>query len=201
MLITCDNCGHDNQDNALFCDECGEELVTTTMSPEEEEFIPSAETYSDATPNEAAYSEMPANEQSFAEVSASVTHPEPEPFAEVSADAIPPKPVSVSTEVNTTLQSEVNTTLQSEIESTSVATKEPELPSALPVGAATRLELDEPPRQKIIAPPTTLELPELPQAVLIDRETGEKFVLPSDEKTIYIGRLNEEFPRSCCYSS
>ena len=74
-------------------------------------------------------------------------------------------------------------------------TEETEQPqSSLPVGAATRLQLDEPPIQEMVSPATTLQLPELPKAVLIDRETEEKITLPPEEKTAYIGRLNDEFP-------
>ena len=92
-----------------------------------------------------------------------------------------------------TIESESTET--EEFESVSTEMEETEQsPSSLPVGAATRLELDEPPIEKIVSPATTLELPELPTAVLTNQETGEKFTLPSGEQTIYIGRLNDEFP-------
>ena len=48
--------------------------------------------------------------------------------------------------------------------------------------------------QEIVSPATTLEIPETPNAILIDVETEEEFVLPKDEKISYIGRLNDEFP-------
>ena len=160
MSIICLNCGHENQHDALYCDECGEEL-TTNLSPVEE----------DPTPSEEPYAEVSSND--------------------VNADEV---------EVDTSLQSEA-TELQSEaeaaLESASAETEELEQsPSSLPIGAATRLEIDEPPIQNIVSPPTTLELelPELPKALLINQETGKKFILPSGEKSVYIGRLNEEFP-------
>ena len=123
MSIVCNNCGHDNQDDAIFCDECGEELTTNILSTEEEE------SHTEATSDEAEFYEK-------------------------------------------------------EIE---------QPPSSLPIGAATTLELDEPP-QEIVSPATTLEIPELPKAILINLETEEKIILPSEEKTAYIGRLNDEFP-------
>ena len=148
MLITCGNCGHENQEDASFCDECGEELTSETLSPVEEETI--------------------VSEPSFAEVSdSSDTF-----YNEV--------------EVDTSLQSK-------EVEPAAMEEPEP-VAASLPVGTATRLEIDEPPIEKIVSPPTTLELPELPTAVLIEQETGEKFILPSEEKTAYIGRINDEFP-------
>ena len=164
MSIICLNCGHENQHDALYCDECGEEL-TTNLSPVEE----------DTTPSEEPYAEVSSNDVTA----------DKEPYAEVSSDDITSDKVEVDTE------------LQSEAESASVETEESEQsPSSLPIGAATRLEIDEPPIQNIVSPPTTLELelPELPKALLINQETGEKFILPTGEKNVYIGRLNEEFP-------
>lgn len=64
--------------------------------------------------------------------------------------------------------------------------------SSFPINAATTLELDEPPIQKI-ASPTTIELLESTKAILIHQETKEKFILPLEEKVAYIGRLNNEF--------
>ena len=103
-------------------------------------------------------------------------------------------------EFDTSLQSEAETEETEELEAaeaseSSAETEETEeSASSLPIGVATRLEIDEPPIQKIVSPATTLELPELPKAVLINQETEEKFILPSEEKTAYIGRLNDEFP-------
>ena len=177
MSITCPNCGHENQDDALYCDECGVELKADTLSSIEEETMSSEESYSEVAADdesfgEESYSEVAADDESFGE----------ESYSEVTAD---------EEEVDTTLQPEAEPAL----ESAAIETEEPEQsPSGLPIGAATRLEIDEPPIEKIVAPATTLELPELPKAVLIDQETGEKFILPSEEKIIYIGRLNEEFP-------
>ena len=142
MSIVCVNCGHENQDDASYCDECGEELNVNPPSSTEESELSSTESY-------------------------------------------------VADEVETELQPE----MESDIASESTEAEETEAPtSSMPIGAATRLEIDEPPIEKIVSPPTTLELPELPQAVLIEQETGEKFVLPAEEKTAYIGRINDEFP-------
>ncbi len=159
MVITCGNCGHENQEDASFCDECGEELTSETLSPVKEETIVSESSF--------AQQETIVSESSFAEVSESSD--------------------TFSNEV------EDDTSLQSEVESATMEKPEP-VSSSLPVGAATRLEIDEPPIQKIVSPPTTLELPELPTAVLIEQETGEKFYLPSEQNTAYIGRINDEFP-------
>ena len=156
MSIICASCGHENQEDASFCDECGEELTTNTSSSVEDSVEES-------------------------------TIPAEEPAAEVSSNEV----VCDEAEVDMALQSEAEPVL----EPVSTEIEEPEQSTPpLPIGAATRLEIDEPPIQKIVSPPTTLELPELPTAVLIDQETGEKFILPSEEKTAYIGRLNEEFP-------
>ncbi len=181
MSIICTNCGHDNQDDALFCDECGEELTSNTLSSVEEDKMLSEESYGEV-PN----SEVVSDENLYAEASASEVALDKEPDAEVSNREV----VSEETEANMALQSE----LEPALESVSVETETEEseqLPSPLPMGAATRLELDEPPIPNIVSPPTTLELP---TAILINQETEEKFILPSDEKTVYIGRLNEEFP-------
>ena len=153
MSIICGNCGHENQEDASFCDECGQELTSETLSPIEEETI--------------------VSEPSFVEEETIVSEPS---FGEVSDEV----------EIDTSLQSE-------ELEPAAMEEPEP-VSASLPIGAATRLEIDEPPIQKIVSPPTTLELPELPTAVLIDQETGEKFILPSEENTAYIGRINDEFP-------
>ena len=56
MSIICNTCGHDNQDDAVFCDECGEELTTNTLSTEEEAMI-SEESNTEATSNEAEFDE------------------------------------------------------------------------------------------------------------------------------------------------
>ena len=159
MSIICGSCGHENQEDAAYCDECGEELTSNPLSSVEEETIPSEEPYPEEISSEVASEE--------------------EPYSEVSSMAESEE----TAEVDTSLQS-VSTEIEEPEEST----------SSLPIGAATRLEIDEPPIQPIVSPPTTLELPELPTAVLIDRETGEKFVIPSEETTAYIGRLNDEFP-------
>ena len=135
MSITCTQCGHENQEDAVCCEMCGEELTTNASSLGEEETMPSEELYNESS-DEA-----------------------------------------------------LDTALQSEAESSEAE----ESSSSLPIGVATRLEIDEPPIPKIVSPATTLELPELPKAVLINQETEEKFILPSDEKTAYIGRLNDEF--------
>ncbi len=164
MSIICASCGHENQEDASYCDECGEELTTNTSSSVEDSVEES-------------------------------TIPAEEPAAEVSSSEV----ASDEAEVDIALQSEAESVLESVSaeteESESIETEEPEQSTPpLPIGTATRLEIDEPPIQKIVSPATTLELPELPTAVLIDQETGEKFILPSEEKTAYIGRLNEEFP-------
>ena len=173
MSILCNNCGHDNQEDALYCDECGEELTTNTSSTVEEEIVPLEETSADESSDEIA---------SFDEVSS----------ADKSNDEIASDEES---EVETTLVSQTEAIEEIKATEATEATEEPEQsPSSLPIGAATRLELDEPPIQSVVSPPTTLELPELPKAVLINQETAEKFILPSGETTAYIGRLNEEFP-------
>ena len=164
MSIICASCGHENQEDASYCDECGEELTTNTSSSVEDSVEES-------------------------------TIPAEEPAAEASSSEV----ASDEAEVDIPLQSEAEPVLESVSaetgESESIETEEPEQSTPpLPIGTATRLEIDEPPIQKIVSPATTLELPELPTAVLIDQETGEKFILPSEEKTAYIGRLNEEFP-------
>ena len=143
MSIVCNNCGHDNQDDATFCDECGEELTTDTMSEEEETTI-SEELNPEATSDEAEFDE--------------------DSDVEATGD-------------------------EAEFEET-----EEQPASSVPIGAATTLELDELPIQNIVSPATTLEIPESPKAILIDLETEEEFVLPSEEKIAYIGRLNDEFP-------
>ncbi len=161
MSIICGNCGHSNQEDAAYCDECGEELVTSTSSYEEEDLT---------TSSEESYGEASSTEES-----------DDDTYAEAS-----------STEESDE-ESEVDTSLQPETEMVNAEESE-ESRTSLPIGAATRLEIEEPPIKEIASPPTTLELPELPTAVLIDQETGERFIIPSEEKTAYIGRINDEFP-------
>ncbi|MGK7947802.1 MAG: FHA domain-containing protein [Xenococcaceae cyanobacterium] len=163
MSIICNSCGHENQEDAAYCDECGEELMLDTFSSVEEDNAAGEESPAEVWSNE---SEVTFSEEHSAEASSS----------EESSDVV-----------------EMDTSLQSEAESTDKEEPE-ESTSSMPVAPATRLEIIEEPIQPIVSPPTTLELPELPTAVLIDRETGEKFVIPSEEKTAYIGRLNDEFP-------
>ena len=145
MSIVCNNCGHDNQDDAIFCDECGEELTTSTLSTEEA--TTSAESNTEVISDEAEFDEKMA--------------------AEVTND---------------------------EAESGEIEEETEQLPSSLPINAATTLELDEQPIHEIPSPATTLEIPESPKAILIDLETEEEFVLPPEEKIAYIGRLNDEVP-------
>ena len=52
MLITCSNCGHKNQSDALFCDECGEELATNNSLFQGETTMHSEETYTEFTQSE-----------------------------------------------------------------------------------------------------------------------------------------------------
>ena len=65
---------------------------------------------------------------------------------------------------------------------------------AIPANQPTRLDYEqiesEPP---ITAPATTLDIRE-PILTLIHNESGQKFILPSNAETIYIGRLNEDIP-------
>lgn len=110
------------------------------------------------------------------------------PSKEASAEVPSSEVASAEAEVDTALQSQAEPSFESAL--TETEESEQSTPP-LPMGTATRLELDEPPIPKIVAPATTLELP---TAVLINQETGEKFILPSEEKTVYIGRINEEFP-------
>jgi hypothetical protein len=196
MSIICTKCGHENQDDAFYCDECGEELKTNTLSSSEEETItseePSAELSSSEVASDEAEVDIPLHSDS-----------EPEPVAEsVSTEPEELEPVaeSVSTESEELEPVAESVSTESEepepvAESVSTESEEPEQSTfSLPIGAPTRLEIDEPPIEQIVSPPTTLELPELPKAILINQETGEKFILPSEEKTAYIGRVNEEFP-------
>ena len=173
MSIICGHCGHSNQEDAAYCDECGEELVTDTSSYEEEDSTMSSEEN---------YTEEFSTEES------DDTYTE-ESSAEESDDAY----VEASSTEESDDESEVDTSLQPETEIVNTEESE-ESRTGLPIGAATRLEIEEPPIKEIASPPTTLELPELPTAVLIDQETGERFILPSEEKTAYIGRINDEFP-------
>ena len=159
MSIICGSCGHANQDDAAYCDECGEELVTSDSSYEEEDTTISSEDI---------YAGVSSEEQS-----------DDDTYAETA---------NIETD-----ESENDTSLQAQTEIVESEESEESTPS-LPIGAATRLEIEEPPIQKIASPPTTLELPKLPTAVLIDQETGERFVVPPEEKTAYIGRINDEFP-------
>ncbi|MDJ0679068.1 MAG: FHA domain-containing protein [Xenococcaceae cyanobacterium MO_167.B52] len=173
MSIICGHCGHSNQEDAAYCDECGEELVTDTSSYEEEDStMSSEENYTEASSTE---------ESDEAYVEASSTEESDDVYVEAS-----------STEESDD-ESEVDTSLQPETEIVNTEESE-ESRTGLPIGAATRLEIEEPPIKEIASPPTTLELPELPTAVLIDQETGERFIIPSEEKTAYIGRINDEFP-------
>ena len=162
MSIICNSCGHENQEDAAYCDECGEELMLDTSSSVEEDNAAGEEPSAEVWSNE---SEVSFNQEPSAEVSSS----------EESSDVV-----------------EMDTSLPSEAESTD--REEPEESPSMPVAPATRWEILEEPIQPIVSHATTLELPELPTAVLIAPETGEKFVIPSEEKTAYIGRLNEEFP-------
>ncbi len=175
MSIICGNCGHSNQEDAAYCDECGEELVTSTSSYEEEDLTTSSEeSYGEASSTEES------DDDAYAEAS-STEESDDDTYAEAS-----------STEESDE-ESEVDTSLQPETEMVNAEESE-ESRTSLPIGAATRLEIEEPPIKEIASPPTTLELPELPTAVLIDQETGERFIIPSEEKTAYIGRINDEFP-------
>lgn len=171
MFNLCRSCGHENQEDALYCDECGEELKTN-ISSTVEETIPLEELEVKVEPSNP--DEIVSSEASFAETS----NDEIESFTTASAIA--------NTDNTTSDEAEISTILTSETE------REEESPP-LPMGTATRLEIDEPPKEVIVSPATTLELPELPTAVLIHQETGARFVLPSAEKIAYIGRLNEEF--------
>lgn len=166
MSIVCNTCGHDNQNDALFCDECGVELTANTLSSGEEKDMTSEKSHIEVADNEAEFEARP---YAYAEVGNSES--------EVASED------NSYSEVNDS-ESEIALDQTGEIESS---------PSAIPIGAATRLELDEPPIQEMVSPATTLEFPELPKAVLINLETEEKFILPSEEKTAYIGRLNDEF--------
>ena len=156
MSTVCTNCGHENQEDAFYCDECGEEL----------------------TANHSAEETAPVEE---------LENKDGEMMSE-------------ETELDTALQSqeieiaEQTEETEEEVAEAAEAAEVAETAPPLPIGTATRLEIDEPPKEAIVSPPTTLELPELPTAVLTHQETEARFVLPQEEKTAYIGRINDEFP-------
>ena len=79
----------------------------------------------------------------------------------------------------------------SDVDESPTSQPEPETPAFLPTTSVTRLEIDEPEPFIPTGPVTTLELT---QAALVKPDSGEKFNLPSGEKLVYIGRVNEEFP-------
>ena len=163
MSIICNNCGHDNQDDATFCDECGEELTVNAISEEEA-----------MTPEEIEEEQIEAASD------------EAEDEEEIEEEEIE----AASDEAEEEIEEEEIEAASDEAEDE----EEIEAASSVPTAAATTLELDEPPMQEIVSPATTLEIPETPNAILIDVETEEEFVLPKDEKISYIGRLNDEFP-------
>ncbi len=172
MSIICNSCGHDNQDDAVFCDECGEELTTNTLSTEEKAMI-SEESSAEATSDEAEFDH---------DSSAEATSDEAEFDHDSSAEA-----------TNDEAEFDHDSSAEATSDEAEFDEKEEEPPSSLPINAATTLELDEPPIQEMVSPATTLEIPELPQPILINQETEEKIILPSEEKIAYIGRLNDEF--------
>jgi pSer/pThr/pTyr-binding forkhead associated (FHA) protein len=287
MLIICSDCGHENQSDALFCDECGEHLVTNNSLSQGETTMNSENTYTEFTQQEinsvessdreigddevpteivinrqTEHSEVNNSTDEFTTVSENENNVREAEFSDDSYDMVSNS--AVESETNTydaiddgNLNSEdINSEISdSELESTanfsietnnlaqeldnsidndpvtsetdypleatdatypdtdspdeiisnkdlevdtdnsnsesSTAEKLP-LPSTFDV--ATRLQLDETSIQKTVSPATTLEVYQRPKAILVERGSKVKFVLPSTEKIAYIGRLNDEFP-------
>jgi hypothetical protein len=183
MSIICPNCGHDNQSDALYCDECGVELAVADSLeepslPVESSEIASLEVSLSESEEISPISESETESAVMAETAESIST---EAFSSES---------TLSTSVNSEqlAREEFSTTIpQPETTMSKPETTE----SPIPVGAPTRLDFPEEPNPKPVSTPTTLELP---QAALVHSETGTRFEIPPGEETVYIGRVNEELP-------
>lgn len=160
MSIICSNCGHDNQSDAQYCDECGVELIAPPVEKYSvEEYIPNINNEEEIAPQ--------ALEEEF-------------------------QPITNEADEAAELNSTGNEDLDGYVEEVPSEVSVASTPS-IPIGTPTRLELDEPEivNTPLKSPATTIELP---QAALVEQETGARYELPTAEKVIHIGRLNDEFP-------
>ncbi len=131
MSIICNNCGHDNQDDATFCDECGEELTVNVISAPEA--ITSEEFDEDFDP-EAASDEAEFDEDS-------------DPEAEFDEKEIEQPASSVPIAAATTL--ELDEPPRQEIVSPATTLEIPETPNAILIDLETEAEFVLPKDEKI----------------------------------------------------
>lgn len=205
MSIICSNCGHDNQSDAQYCDECG--VVLPAATSVEEEYIPAIHNEEEIAPQPVAElnshefdsdvdSNLNSDIDSVAESNGFVDESEPKQISEYvpATDSIDEPENTVAEAQDRYMEQEPSVVSVDE----SPVLPEPETeavesPPSMPIATPTRLEFDEPEidNTPLKSSATTLELP---QAVLIDSETGDRFELPTAEKAIHIGRLNDEFP-------
>lgn len=131
MSIICNNCGHDNQDDATFCDECGEELTVNAISAPEA--ITSEEFDEDFDP------EAASDEAEFVEDS--------DPEAEFDEKEIEQPASSVPIAAATTL--ELDEPPRQEIVSPATTLEIPETPNAILIDLETEAEFVLPKDEKI----------------------------------------------------
>ncbi|WP_013321913.1 FHA domain-containing protein [Gloeothece verrucosa] len=154
-LIVCPECGHENTEDARYCDMCGIELplpLAAESSPQTEQ------------------GESDDAEELISNTSEAISS-EPE---------TPEIPVVATQEINSSYEAEA---------AKSVAEAEEEPSLAPPVASATVLDWDEPELSSM--PSTALEVVE---AILVHEETQTQFPIPTEEKLVYLGKLNEEMP-------
>ncbi|ACK72196.1 FHA domain containing protein [Gloeothece citriformis PCC 7424] len=175
-LIICPECGHENQEDARYCDMCGIELplpsTAESFSPPEE--TPESEDLFDE--EEFAPSSIIDEELSLEQDPELEPEPEPEIFE---------TPVSETEEMTPPEQEEEMEISEQQDYQPTEETSE----TVSPVSSATVLDWDEP--DLSAEPSTSLEVI---HAALIHQETGTRFEFPSGEKLLYFGKTNEEMP-------
>ncbi|MDJ0726163.1 MAG: FHA domain-containing protein [Prochloraceae cyanobacterium] len=170
MGIICPECGHKNELDALYCDECGSELPKSApasdINPEIENTAAENSDVLDSVERSNASLE---SDREFETVDV------------IPEDRSPASESEEGAESNASEQKEEFVSLPL----SALENKEP----SVPLSTATRLEFDE--EETPQPSPTVLQLS---QATLVDTKSETRFELPTAKNTIYIGRPNEELP-------
>jgi hypothetical protein len=198
-LIICPECGHENQDDARYCDMCGIELPLSF-----EDKLPSETEEHEVTQGGDEAGAIVSEEwesQQVQEVPEMMPQPEPEaeaeaeePEPEAEAEAEEPEPQAEAEAEEPEPQAEAEEPepqAEAEEPEPQAEAEEPEEPEPEPVVTATVLDFEEP-ELPLTAPPMAIEQ----VAFLLHNESGTRFEIKfsSEQPQIYIGKINEEMP-------
>ena len=186
MGLTCSECGHNNELDALYCDNCGEKLPkyapASDSKPEIEDTAENSDVL-DSVPNETSKMPSEGDREVVTSETADVVATQEQPEASEASESIGDRQDTEVAEANAPEQKKEFISLPlSELENTQ---------PSVPLSTATRLELSD---EEEAPPQPSLTVLQLSQATLVDKKTDTRFELPTTKNTVYIGRPNEELP-------